>query len=85
MLANLHGGMAGGLTEVAGIGSGKGGIPFAIHGTTSNPEFIPDVKGIVGGVAEGAIGQALGGAKGAGGAAASPVNALGGLLGKKKK
>jgi AsmA protein len=83
MLANLHGGMAGGLTEVAALGSGKGGIPFAIEGTTSNPKFIPDMKGIVGGVAQGALGQLTG----AGASKAVPpgaVNALGGLLGKKK-
>jgi AsmA protein len=84
MLANLHGGMAGGLTEVAAIGSGKNGIPFAIEGTTSNPKFIPDMKGIVGGVAQGALGQAM---NGGAGKAVPPeaVNALGGLLGKKKK
>lgn len=81
MLANLHGGVAGGLTEVAGLGSGKGGIPFAIEGTTASPKFVPDVKGIVGGVAQGALGQ-IGAGKGV---PPEAVNALGGLLGKKKK
>jgi AsmA protein len=85
MLANLHGGMAGGLTEVAALGSGKNGIPFAIEGTTSNPKFIPDVKGIVGGVAQGALGQALGGAGATKGVPPEAINALGGLLGGKKK
>jgi AsmA protein len=83
MLANLHGGMAGGLTEVASLGSGKNGIPFAIEGTTSNPKFIPDMKGIVGGVAQGALGQLTNGA--GKGVPPEAVNALGGLLGKKKK
>jgi len=84
MLANLHGGMAGGLTEVAALGSGKGGIPFAIEGTTANPKFIPDVKGIVGGVAQGALGQ-LAGSGATKGVPPEAVNALGGLLGGKKK
>src|SRR5262249_58962677 len=45
MIADLHGGVVGGLSKVAGAGSGGGGIPFAIEGTTSNPEFIPAVGG----------------------------------------
>lgn len=85
MLANLHGGMAGGLTEVAGMGSGKNGIPFAIEGTTSNPKFIPDMKGIVGGVAQGALGQVMGGAGAGKSLPPGAANALGGLLGGKKK
>jgi len=83
MLAALHGGMVGGLTQVAAKESGKGGIPFTIGGTTSNPTFSPDMKGVIGGVAQGALGQVMGGAKGA--KNANPVNALGGLLGGKKK
>lgn len=82
MLADLKGGMVGGVTQVAALSSGKGGIPFSIAGTTSNPEFIPDVKGMVGGVAQGALGQALGNTASPAGQAAG---ALGGLLGKKKK
>jgi AsmA protein len=82
MLADLKGGMVGGVSQVAALGSGKGGIPFSIAGTTSNPEFIPDVKGMVGGVAQGALGQALGNTANPAGQAAG---ALGGLLGKKKK
>jgi AsmA protein len=82
MVANLQGGVAGGLTQVAGLGSNKGGsgIPFSITGTTSNPSFVPNVAGVAGSVAKGAIGNAISGkteaTKGAG--------ALGGLLGKKK-
>jgi len=84
MLADLKGGMAGELTQVAALGSGsKGGIPFSIEGTTSSPHFVPDMKAVVGGVAQGALGEALGGAKGA--SQGNPMNALGGLLGKKKK
>jgi hypothetical protein len=44
MLADLKGGVVGGLTQVAALGSGKGGIPFVIEGTTSNPHFIRDMK-----------------------------------------
>ena len=83
MLANLHGAMVGGVAQLASAGSGKGGIPFTIGGTTSNPTFSPDMKGMVGGVAQGALGQVMNGAKGAKGA--NPVNAIGGLLGGKKK
>ena len=84
MLADLKGGMAGELTQVAALSGGsKGGIPFSIEGTTSSPHFVPDMKAVVGGVAQGALGQALGGAKGV--PQGNPVDALGGLLGKKKK
>jgi len=85
MLANLHGGMVGGLAQVAGGGKG---IPFSIAGTTSKPEFVPDLKGMAGGLAGGLAGGALqgvlGGSKAGGGKAGSAVDALGGLLGKKK-
>jgi len=50
MLANLAGAGAG-LTKVAGLGAG--GIPVAIGGTTSNPTFMPDVKGMVNGKLKG--------------------------------
>jgi AsmA protein len=84
MLANLQGGMAGGLAQVAGMSSGKGGIPFSIAGTTSKPEFMPDLKGMAGGVAGSALQGVLSGGKTSGGKAGSAVDALGGLLGKKK-
>ena len=82
MLAQLHGGVAGGLGEA--ISGGKG-IPFAIAGTTSKPEFVPDIKGLAGGLAGGALQGAMGGGKMGGTKANDAVNALGGLLGKKKK
>jgi len=77
MLADLHGGIAGGMTKMAAMGSGKGGVPFAVEGTTANPKFIPDVKGMAGGALQGVL------------SGKTPVkgvdmNALGGLLGKKK-
>ena len=84
MLANLHGGVAGGLAQVAGMSSGKGGIPFSIAGTTSKPEFVPDVKGMATGLAGNALQGVVKGGKLPAGQAGNAVDALGGLLGKKK-
>ena len=69
LVANLAGAGAG-LTKIAGAGSG--GIPIKIGGTTANPTFAPDMKGLVGDKVKGLVngGKSLGG--------------LGGLLGKKK-
>jgi AsmA protein len=84
MLANLTGGMVGGLSKVASAGSGKGGIPFAIEGSTSDPKFIPDVGGVAGSLATGAAKGAVSEAGAVPGAAtAAPTKAVGGLLGKK--
>ncbi|MFZ1133067.1 MAG: AsmA family protein, partial [Terriglobales bacterium] len=68
MVANLAGPGAG-LTRIAGAGSG--GIPVNIGGTTSNPTFTPDMKGVAGSKVKGLTpgGKTVGG--------------LGGLLGKK--
>jgi AsmA protein len=85
MLADLHGGVAGGLTQMAGLGSSKGGIPFSIAGTTSKPEFVPDMKAVAGGIAGSALQGAMGGGKATGGKTGDVVNSLGGLLGKKKQ
>jgi AsmA protein len=81
MLAELRGGMAGGLSKVAAAGSGKGGIPFAIEGTTSNPKFVPDVGGAVGGVAKGEIRNV---AKGQVPGASNATQGVGGILKRKK-
>ena len=64
------GGAVGGLT--------KGGLPFFIQGTASDPKFVPDVKGMVGSQ----LGGLLGGQKGS---TNSPLDQLQGLFGKKKK
>jgi AsmA protein len=86
MNASLSGGAVTGITQMAGL-SGKGGsIPFMIQGTTSDPKFVPDVQGMVSSQLKGGLGGALGGLTGKnppGGN--SPVDALGGLFGKKKK
>jgi len=72
LVANLSGAVGGGLTKVAGMGSG--GIPVKVGGTMSNPTFTPDVKGLVGNQLKGLIP----------GGKSSPLGGLGGLLGKKK-
>jgi len=87
-VATVAGGAAGGIggavTSFGGAGgltgskSSGGGIPFAIRGTTSNPQVIPDVGGMVGNAAKGVVP----------GAQANPAGAatktLGGLFGRKK-
>lgn len=79
MFAKLSGAAAAGLTQVAGIAGGGSGVPFFIRGTTSSPQFAPDVQGMV-------AGRLKGGIPGVGAAGGnSPLGAIGGLLGKKKK
>ena len=80
MVADLHGGVAGGLSKVAGAGSSQGGIPFAIEGTTTDPKFVPDIGGVVGGVAKGQIANV---AKGQVPVAGDVTKGVGGLLKRK--
>jgi AsmA protein len=85
MIANLQGGMVGGVTHMAALGGSKGGgIPFSITGTTSNPTFVPDVAGVASGVAQGAIGNVVSEKANVTKGATGATGALGGLLGKKK-
>ena len=104
LVSAAAGSAAGGLGGMAGkaLGGGtsckNGGIkvPLQVHGTTSNPQFVPDVGGAAasmlkseltcaGGVGNaGGLATGLAGAAGAGNAAGA-VNQLGGLLGGKKK
>jgi AsmA protein len=80
MAANLSGGSVTGLTQMAGLGNkGTGSIPFLIQGTTANPTFIPDVKGIVGSQLKGFLGGTQPANQN------DPVGAITGLFGKKKK
>ena len=62
---------ASGMTKLAG---GKGGIPFSIQGTASDPTFRPDIKGMVGSELNGILG----------GDQNNPFSGLKGLFGKKK-
>jgi AsmA protein len=76
MSANLSGGAVTGLTQMAGLGGkGTGAIPFAIQGTTSNPSFAPDVKGMAGSQLKGLL---------QGNDKNNPLGGLTGLFGKKK-
>lgn len=59
--------------DVAGLN-----VPFSVEGTTSDPKFIPDVKGM----ATGLLKNALGGQGKPG--AQNPLGGLSGLFGKKK-
>jgi hypothetical protein len=95
------GGALGGLTGAA-LGGGRncksGGIkvPLQVHGTTSNPQFVPDVGGAAASMLKSELACGAGGAgnvqglakglTGTGtGGATSTINQLGGLLGGKKK
>ena len=82
MSAKLAGGMGTVTSALTSFSSSKNsdGIPFTITGTTSNPVFLPDVKGMAGNMAKGLGGNATGTA----GTAASAAKSLGGLFGKKK-
>jgi len=83
MLANLSGGAIGSVSKVAALGSGKGGIPFAIEGTTADPKFIPDIGGVATGLATNALkGVASGQVPGV---PANATGALTGIMGHKKK
>ncbi len=79
------GGAAGGLGSIGGLAGGvlKNGIPVAIGGTTSNPTFAPNLRGVAAGAGASAGQQLLNG-KGNGkqnGNQSNPLgNALGGLL-----
>jgi AsmA protein len=86
MSANLSGSVVTGLTQLAGVGGKGGSVPFVIQGTTSDPKFMPDVKGMVGSQLKGGLGGLLGGTTtGKSPSGNSAVDALGGLFGKKKK
>src|SRR6266403_1728112 len=88
------GGIGGILTQVTGAAGGcKGGgtsVPFLIHGTASDPKFIPDVGGLAAGLLKSQLGCAGTSAAGStkslaqGQNPADAISALGGLFKKKK-
>lgn len=80
MNANLSGTGVTGLTQMAGLGSKGGSIPFFIQGTTSDPKFVPDVKGMAGGLLQ----QALKGQTGTTDQKDDPISGVIGLFKKKK-
>lgn len=57
------------------------GVPFGIAGTTSNPKFTPDVKGIATGLLQGYLNNQ---GKGNNQQQQNPINSVVGLFGKKK-
>jgi AsmA protein len=60
MIANLSG-IGAGLTKT--LGAGSGGMPVDVGGTTSNPTFVPDMKGVASGKVKDLVkgGKSLGG------------------------
>lgn len=61
------------------------GIPFGITGTTSDPRFTPDVKGIAGGLLQNVLSQQQGQGKTGNQQQQNPINSVMGLFGKKKQ
>lgn len=81
MVAKLAGGAGVMTSALTSFGNkNSSGIPFTVTGTTSNPIFLPDMKGMAGNMAKGLGGDATGAA----GQATGAAKALGGLFGKKK-
>jgi AsmA protein len=75
MNAKLSGSPISGLTQMAGLGNKSATIPFLIEGTTSDPKFLPNVKGLFNQFKP-TTGQ---------NPANNILNGIGGLLGKKPK
>jgi AsmA protein len=90
MNASVSGTVLSGVTQLAGMSNKSAGIPFFIRGTTSNPSFVPDVKGMVnsqiGGIAD-TLKSRLGAQPSPGqkSNANSVVEGITGLFQKKKK
>jgi hypothetical protein len=90
----LGGTMGSALGGGANCKSGGIKVPLQVHGTTSNPQFTPDVGGATASLLKsqlscaggtGGLATGLAGAAGGNPAAADAINQLGGLLGGKKK
>ena len=58
MNASLSGSVTTGLAKMAGLGGKGTNVPFFIRGTSSNPLFEPDVKGLLGGQIKGGLREA---------------------------
>jgi AsmA protein len=71
MTADLQSDRAEARTQRTGRGGDRGGLSFMIQGTTSSPKFVPDLEGVAGNVAKGALQKSVsektGGQSGLGG------------------
>jgi AsmA protein len=85
MKADLNGTAVSSVSALAGLGGKGASIPFFIQGTASDPKFVPDVKGMLSSGLGKGLGKNLGSQVPGGQNAQGVVNAIGGLLGKKKK
>lgn len=87
LTANVVGSAVSGLSQLAGMSGNGASIPFFVQGTTSNPQFVPDVKGLVGSQLGNQLGNQLKGRvpQTNNPGANQAIDALGGLFGKKKK
>jgi AsmA protein len=89
MLAHLSSSNSpmGKIAGIASLGGGQkgnaGGIPFKIQGTTSKPEFIPDIAGLAGGLGKGVV-SGVSGVPASGKDLGNIGKQLGGLFGGKK-
>lgn len=66
-------GAMGGIAQIANLGNKNAGIPFFIQGTTSDPKFVPDLKGMFSNQFKGQN------------PAGNIMQGISGLLGKKKQ
>ncbi len=71
MVADLQTARSEARADRTGRGGDRGGVPFKIQGTTSNPTFVPEIGSVAGGAAKGAIQK-------------SATEKTGGILGRKK-
>lgn len=89
VLGSAGGSVGGDMGKLLGGGSNckNGGIkvPLQVHGTTSNPEFVPDVGGATASLFKSELSCVGGTGNASAGSAAGVVNQLGSLFGKKKK
>ncbi len=82
MNANLAGSAVTGLTQMAGLGNKGASLPFFVKGTTSNPTFVPDVKGIVNSQIQNQLQKSL---QDNGKSGGGIFGKIGGLFGRKKQ
>jgi AsmA protein len=71
MVADLQTARSEARADRTGRGGDRGGVPFKIQGTTSNPTFVPEIGSVAGNAAKGAIQK-------------SATEKTGGILGRKK-